>query len=364
MDDDDDFDVDLWQYDYWMDIDYGSDGDEIRQRRLDSRATRAKRRRLAETTRATPSKRRKVLPRRVRITGRVRPMDELSPVLKMKDAVVQRYEAQHTRLVDVRTLTSHALLGDWRERFQNTAMWAKKKPTVKLEEVHDAPDDDGSLQDEELGEARALLQAAQRDGEADEEWEDEEEDAGEGAEDDRGAMDLDPAALKMAIQQNLAAAGVNVKGMDEDTLMRFAMKMFAGGGDADDVVGEFAEQLLGGKPTEEAEEDADQTEEEKENGFAGWVRNQAEEKATKKQDTHDLPTPADSQGKPSASPPDKRPAENGSVLRGTKRKADSAVGLTGEPKRAATRRFDAPTAASKARSVSGAAPATRKGRKG
>jgi hypothetical protein len=292
-------------------------------------------------------------------------MDELSPVVMMKDAVTQRYEPQEIRLVDVRSLKSNALLKDWRERFHNAPMWAKKKPTVELEEVQDAPDDNGLSEDEDLGDTHALLEAAQKHGDADEEWEDENEE-GE-------AMDLDPEALKMAIRQNLAAAGVNIKGMDEDTLMRFAMKMFAGEGEADEVVGEFAQQLLGGGKGDgvEEEEEEDEKTEDEENGFAGWVQKQAAEKASnKEQKNRDLPTPADSQGRPSASPPDKclekemTDAESSAgpqAQRGVKRKADSAIHFK-EPKRAA-RRFDAPTAASKARSISGAAPA-RRGRKG
>jgi hypothetical protein len=299
-------------------------------------------------------------------TGKVLPMDELLPVVLMKHAVDQRYEPQETPLVNVRTLKTDALLQDWRERFRDTPMWTKRKPTAKLEEVQDVADDDSLSQDEEMRDARVLLEAAKRNGDLDEESEDED--------DEDEPMDLDPEALKMAIQQNLAAAGVNVNGMDEETLMRFAMKMFTGEGEAGDVVGEFADQLLSGRngdTAEDIEEEDAQTEDE-EHGFAGWVQKQAEEKASKKErEKRDLPTPTDSQGKPSASPPEKRPEKDVTAtessklsdrLRGTKRKADSAAHLD-EPKRSA-RRFDAPTVATKARSVSGRTTATHKGRKG
>jgi hypothetical protein len=366
MDYDEEFDMDLWQYDYWMDIDYASDGDEIRQRRLDSRTTRAKKRKLVEEARGSPSKKRKLLARAKGPTGRAQPIDELATVVMIKHAADQRNEPQDMRVVDIRPLKTQALLKDWRQKFQNTPMWPKKKPAIELEEVQDAPDDDDLDQDEEMGDMRTLIEAATKNvaelGE--EEWEDEDE------EDEADEpMDLDPEALKMAIKQNLAAAGVNVKGMDEETLMRFAMKMFAGEGEGDDLVGEMADQLLGGQRGDATDNETEDTENE-ESGFAGWVQKQAEEKAAKKEQVRgELPTPADSEGKPSASPPENRTgkgiaaARDGEEQRGTKRKADDGAVHVSEAKRAA-RRFDAPTAASKARAISSAGPASRKGRKG
>jgi hypothetical protein len=377
MAEDDDFDMDLWQYDYWMDIDYASDGDEIRQRQHNSRITRKKRKLLAASgtkIASSQSKRRKVLPakRKRSPTGRVVAMNELPLVIKMKRAVDQRYEPQEIKVVDTLPLKASSLFGDWREKFANTPMWAHKKPAATLEEVEDAPDDDGSGSSgtEVVDDARALLQAGtsgdlEEDGWEDEEDEEDEEEGGD------GPMDLDPEALKMAIQQNLASAGINTKGLDEQTLMSFAMKMFAGGGEGgDDLIGELTDQLLGGRKVQDDEdenEEEDAVTEDEEAGFAGWVQKQAKEKAAKK-DSAELPTPADSYGKPSASPPDKREkaktadAEAGAeIQRGRKRKADGPAEAE-KPKRPA-RRFDAPTAASKARSAV-PAPATRRGRKG
>ena len=177
----------------------------------------------------------------------------------------------------------------------------------------------------------------------------------------------------MAIRQNLAAAGVDVGDMDEETLMRFALKMFADEGEADDIAGEFADQLLG-KGGEESDED--RNEDDNEGAFSQWVAQQAEEKASKRQPGKDLPTPADSEGKPSATPPNKRPPIPASMVgatsvnntspvhdRGRKRKADDPVeeNIAKRP----VRRFDAPTAASKAR-IAGPAvgKVIRRGRKG
>ena len=405
MNEDEDFDIDLWQYDYWNDIDYGSDGDEIRQRQLDSRRT--KKRKLTQplstqlTTSPSSNKKRKVLPAKgVKVvkqpTGKARSMDELPSVVLMKKAVEQRYEAQEIPTVDVKPLVPVGLLGDWREKFKNAPMWTGKTGGVTLEEVHDAPDDDGGSED--TGEEIV-------DEDAEEGWEDEDED-GDGEEGGGMDLQLDPEALKMAIQQNLQAAGINVKGMDEQTIMAMAMKMFAGGseeGAGDDMIGEMAEQLLGGCGAGDAHDDDESAAatEDEETGFAGWVHKQAQAKATAKdkrehEHEHDLPTPTDSTGKPSASPPEKvKPAgkserqemdveveaeaEAGAEqdialekTRGTKRKADSAaVEDKGAKRTANARRFDAPTAASKARSVSSttkvpvaAVSGKKKGRKG
>ena len=198
-----DFDIDLWQYDYWNDIDYGSDGDEIRQRALESQRAK-KRRKVVPSTSTSGSaakKRRTVMGTRKRPTGKAMSMDELPSVVVMKHAIEQRYEAQDVKTVDVRPLVPMAVLGDWREKFRDVPMFATRKPVAELEEVHDAPDDDGAVVD---GEGMH---------EGDEGWEDEDE------EEEGGPMDLDPEALKLAIQQNLKAAGINVKGMDEAAIM-------------------------------------------------------------------------------------------------------------------------------------------------
>jgi hypothetical protein len=301
-------------------------------------------------------------------------MAELPTVVMMKDAVDQKGEAQDLKVVDTKLLKSSALFKDWKEKFRHTPMFAVQKPGVQLEQVEDVPDDDEGF--EEMDDAQA----------GDEEWEDEEdEEEGEGE-----PMDLDPEALKHAIAQNLKAAGISTKGMDEQTIMAMAMKMFSGGEGADDLIGELADQLLGGKKGDSAHEEEDEATEDEEAGFAGWVQKQAEQKAAKKTQEHDLPTPTDSLGKPSASPPDKRAkqkkgieieadveveanvgAENDLVVekrQGTKRKAESVTELEVGTFKKAARRFDAPTAASKARAASGSAPvpatAKRKGRKG
>ncbi|KIW00570.1 uncharacterized protein PV09_07924 [Verruconis gallopava] len=406
--DDDDFDADLWQYDYWMDIDYASDGDEIRQRQHDSRAMRAKKRKRAEQQRnakaPTPSKRRKVLA--VRSTGRVQPLDELAPVVMIKRAVEQRYEPQEMRVVDTKPLPSEALFKDWRETFQNTPMWTSKRPAVELEEVHDAPDDDEEDSeegddDDNIEEARALLECARRTGEHESDesaWDDEDEDDEDDVKDQNGLMELDPDALKMAIKKNLAAAGINTNGIDEQTLTGMAMKLFAGAGGRgetnEDILDVFTDQILGGggkkgqadSGVEQLREKEEAEEGEGENGFVGWVQRQAKEKAAQREQTQekhgdapDLPTPESSYGKPSTSPPEKvGPTEESAdaaqrvvqtrETRGTKRKADG-TGPAPEARTATRRRFDAPTASSRAKATatatsSGADAAARRSRKG
>jgi hypothetical protein len=261
--------------------------------------------------------------------------------------------------LDTQAIKPYALLPDWNVRLKDAQVFSKKN-TVKLAVVPDIIEEEEELLDE--GEDGAS------------EWLDEEDEEEE--EGDVGAMleGLDPEALKMALRQNLANIGIDVKNMDEEALLRFASKMLSGEAEADDIAGELADELLKeGEEEEDEEQNADAGA--STNALASWATKQAEARASTRTEKGNL-TPPKSYGEPSASPPDKKangnrpptPAENtlneeskDNGIRGTKRKADRAAEDDKAAKRPA-RRFHAPTAASQARVIA-PAKAGRKGRK-
>jgi hypothetical protein len=358
-DGDDDFDEEHWRFDYWMDIDYDSDGNEIRQRREDVQALKRKRPTTRAAVNKSPSKRRRVLPVLKRDALKLQQERNLPPIMLLKDRVNSHTGPVPGRLVDPKTLKPYALLPDWIVRFRNTPAFPQKKTTAQLAEVQDIVEDDL----DEIADGGS-------------EWmdEDDEEPGAEGA-----MLDgLDPEALKMALSQNLAALGIDIKGMDTETLLSFASKMISGEAEADDIAGELAEELLKqGEAEEDEDEEADAETGAPTYAFSSWVAREAEARASAREKQGNL-TPPKSSGKPSASPPEKTattnrpptPAEKGlsadgasEETRGLKRKADRAVDEDQNTKRPA-RSFDAPTAASKARSSAPPTKPWKKGRKG
>lgn len=309
-------------------------------------------------TTSSPSKRRRVVPALKKDAKKRRAERDLPAILLLKDRVNSHTGPTPGPLFDTKTLQPYALLPDWNVKLKNAPVFSNTI-TVKLAEIPDNIEDEEDLLDE--GE----------DGGS--EWldEDEVENEGEEEEDGLGAMlgGLDPEALKMALRQNLASIGIDVNGMNEEALLGFASKMLSGEAEADDIAGELADELL-----KEGEDDEDEEEESTDavapkNALASWATKQAEARASTRSGKDNV-TPPKSSGVPLASPSDKKvngirpptPIANSlqkEDMRGTKRKADSAAEEDSMAKRPA-RRFDAPTAASKARVV---APA-KTGRKG
>lgn len=357
FDGDDDFDEELWRFEYWNDIDYDSDGNEIRTRRAELQELKRGRRMQPSTTTDLPSKRRKVVPSLMKDAHKRQAERDLPAILLLKDRVNSHTGPIPGPFLDTKASKPYALLPDWSVKLKNAPFFAQRS-AVELAAVPDIIDDEEAL----------LIEG--EDGAS--EWLDEDEEENE--EEEEVVDDISPEALKMALRQNLANIGIDINGMDEESLFRLASKLLSGEAEADDIAGELADELL--KEDENEEDEAESSDRRvPKNAFASWATKQAEARAS----THGEQggwTPPKSSGKPSASPPDKdangirlpTPAE--SVLsedskddgtRGTKRKADSAAEVDISSKRPA-RRLDAPTAASKARVVA-PAKAVRRGRK-
>jgi hypothetical protein len=341
-----------------MDIEYDSDGDEIRERKADAQVAGVKRRKKPSATDTIPSKRRKIQP-----APKNNGFDELPPVMLVKGWATQKIsDATHVAAsppVNARKLKPWSLLKNWREKLNDVPLFPSRTKTAELEEVVDA-DEDEDVQALDMTGPSQLPEKSEEDI-------------------DTALGGLDPEALKMALRQNLAAAGIDVNGLDEETLVSFAMRMFAGEEEGDDVAGELVDQLIG-----QEEDQADEEGEEIQgDGFSKWVVQQAETQASKRGAKSVQTPPGDTQAsssqldttpkarrpptpKSSSSTENKSPDEKPtatSETRGSKRKAEAPIEAT-KSKRPA-RGFDAPTTASKARTMaSGSSKPTRKGRKG
>ncbi|TID23487.1 hypothetical protein E2P81_ATG03058 [Venturia nashicola] len=349
FDEDADFDEELWRFDYWNDIDYDSDGNELRTRRADIQDLKRRRNTQQPITAITPSKRRKIAPTLKKDAKKWQAERDLPAILLVKNRA-NSHIGTLGRHIDIKALKPYALLPDWSAKLKNAQVFSKKS-NVKLAEVPDLVEDEEDILVEDEDGASG--------------WEDEGEEGVESdeKEGDIGAMlgGLDPEALRMALRQNLANIGINVNGMDEESLLRFASQMLSGDADADDVAGQFADELL--KEGEEGDDDDDE-DIEGASTFASWATGLAKNRASTRGDKDNM-TPPENSGAPSASPPDRangaqpqtrteRPLQDGGI-RGTKRKPDGDADGNSTAKRLAplppARRFGAPTAASKARVV-------------
>jgi hypothetical protein len=382
----DGYDSDHWRYDYWMDIEYDSDGEAVRARRCDAFEARRKRQRTAATaaTAGSPRKRRKVA------SGIAYASDDSPAVLLVHGRVdeTQRLPASPGHL---QALRPWALLKDWRERGLGTAPpFPTRYAPTRLAQVVDIVEDEDEDEDG-VGDGEGYGPDSELVGDAKE---------GDELSQLLGAGGLDPEVLKMVLREKLSAAGL--KDLDEASLMRFAARMFAGDGEADDIAGELAEELL----EQEDENDGGEITEWVSQQVQSSKRGAVEDPLSPVEEPPKLlpfastpagrrpPTPASTATSSSADVP--LPEANTSSPRGQKRKADlsaeapsqtktkrslapsSSVSTVQGKKRKAdpddeppqpkrpARSFDAPTAASKSRSVSTGAvtsKATRKTKK-
>jgi hypothetical protein len=333
---------------------YNSDSyyDRIPQKKQQKKESTTKaaptRKRKASTSAPPASKKRKTA--HLSHSGSPIPFtDDIPPVVWVPQA--QRKE---TKAKSYELGKTASILGDWRKRFAGVSGFPKASQSA-TPEVLDAgyEGEDEELDEQEVDELYGL-EVRPEPGERPENrhimLEDDEEE-----EEEPGGLELDPEALKKALRQHLQAQGVNMKDIDESMLLQMATRMFANEGEADDIAGELADNLL------QREED----EEEESGGFVGWIANQvnASQNGAVKLDQAEaeapqLPTPSQSSGHSSRS-------ANDVLNKAEKRKADSAaIGQEApKPKRPA-HSFAAPTAASKARTVSATAAGSRgKGKK-
>lgn len=281
MDNMPDYDV----YNYWGDIEYGSDSywdTAIRQLRDEKQAkTGDKRKRVPETAEAKSNKRRKSEGAQQTPT----PDDSDN---EMPNVVFKSFE-ERSKLHDKRpTMTgyhsSFALLGDWKERFNDVDgfVFGTKEMPKDMQTAAEARDEDAPPK------KTAKQQSLPSPPEGDEEWEDDDE-----AMDDSPLAALDPEMLKAILKEKMSAAGM--EGMDEAAFMATISKMLAGEGDADEAAGELANGLLG------------QANDGGESALSGWLSQQGvdlqQDDDASSVTTAELPGPA-KEGESHASPPD------------------------------------------------------------
>ncbi|KAK8205097.1 hypothetical protein HDK77DRAFT_318554 [Phyllosticta capitalensis] len=322
-------------YEYWIDIEYNSDGwNDVHGKPKIGQSTAPGNKRKKGTQGGPPQKKIKVSQD---ATGSV--------AVNSLDAPPVRWISLEQRMDKVLGLNlplaepqeSFALLQDWRTRFVPAAA---SKASVDEEEGDWATDSEG--------ESRPPLDA----------------DAGGG--DDAmellAGSGLDPQALMRALQENLSVAGGAPAGLDQNTLLKYALRMLNGEGQADDIAGDMADDLF-----EQVDEDSDGNE------IAEWVSKQkngqadvaatddAEHGSSQSKNVELPPTPptaAQCAAEDASASKKTRTAAGNAATAGPsgsrKRKAEDAAPDSAppptKPKRAAGRSYAAATASSKAKS--------------
>ncbi len=180
--------------------------------------------------------------------------------------IAERVRQRDRTPTDPKTLTSFALITDWRTRYAGTTgELAEKAMPADMKRAAESKDDDTSPQPPRHIDAMIIA------GEDEEEREDEDTDQAEadGAEaeahSERGDLQaqlasLDPETLKAILKQRLGDAGLD--GMDEGAFMQTIAKMMSGDNDAEDAAGDLATSLLG------------QANDGKDSALTGWLSQQ------------------------------------------------------------------------------------------
>lgn len=224
---DEDKQADWDRFDYFIDIEYGSDGYDdatSEEYEIKDAKTGQKRKRASKQTRG--NKRRPAAGLGVQTDLSQR---EQSPVV---------WRSQKDRESEVEVLDdnaqSYSLLKDWREKMTDTPRWAHPSPAVRSPDPRPPRQDKGETG---IGVANA----------PDSPPYDEEEDGDEVDE------PLSREALMASLQRQLATAGGPLSGMDPQQLLEFAMRMASDKDAGDDIAGEMADAMLEGGDDEEGE---------------------------------------------------------------------------------------------------------------
>lgn len=324
------------RFDYFNDLEYASDGyDDAVFQVQSSKGPRIGQKRKRHVKRSQSKKRQRILG------------DTEAAVLGMSPIVwrSQANRESQPKLLDENAQT-YTVLQDWRKKLKDTPMWARgsppQSPTVQAarEQKHIA---------DVIGTAEPASPLSELDAED------------EGAHEDD--MDIDPGALMAALQSRLAEAGGPLSGMDPQQLLDFAMRMATGKDAGDDIAGEMADAMLN-----QGEED-DEEDPKAEANLLSWVAQQRNcgteppASAPEPTTTNDVERPSnppeenastaatDRTVRASQTVTRRRPQTNTSL----KRKAgdeNESEASTKPTKKRATRTFDAPTAASQARTAS------------
>jgi hypothetical protein len=342
---DEDMEDDWDRFDYFNDLEYGSDGyDDAKTQALHVKGAKAGLKRKRAVTTA-PAKKRLA---KESVSTRTEPTPPgHSPIV---------WRSQTKRGIEPQTLDDnaqpYALFKNWREKLADIPDWAKGSP----------PSSPGTLSSRPgkgKGKMAFVTEPASPPYDEDDDGDDEDDDGM-----DQGEDGIPQEALMAALQRQLAAAGGPLSGMDPQQLLEFAMRMATDKDAGDDIAGEMADAMLGGG--EEDEEDADAEEK-----LLSWVsqqRNGKKQEIPAEEDTAQRPpTPPSSHLKhsvrvtetnstSSTTAPTHMAAEPGTIKSSLKRKAEDEP--TGEgstkvlkKKTTTTRSFDAPTAASQAKST-------------
>ncbi|KAF2114129.1 hypothetical protein BDV96DRAFT_600856 [Lophiotrema nucula] len=345
------------QFDYFNDLEYGSDGyDDTKyytQKPEDAKVGE-KRKRGGVSRRGNKRQKQGDVWKDSTLDA---PPSTLSPVVwRSKEVPLE------PKMLDEKKAPSYALFKDWRNHMAKPPSWGKKK----REGV--------SVDASELVVSEDV-----------EEWIDEDI-----AEEDEGEEEsIDPTVLMNALKSRLAEAGGPLNGMDPQQLLQFAMRMMTDQDAGDDIAGELADNML--NQVEEGDDDED---EEVPADLLSWLSRQQKEgkeavgptpKSPEANYGGDRPptppsseanrtikVPGDANLGMSASQASNAVASSQNatiaVTQGRssrKRKAADDVGeedVMNVSKKKSTRSYDAPTAASQARATVAPPKATRSAR--
>lgn len=342
---DDDNQPDWDRFDYYNDIEYASDGfDDAKFEAHDVKNAKAGQKRKRAVHNARSKKKQRPTGQ---MDGQAGPLLRYSPVVWRS----QTGPKSEPKLLDD-DAQSYALLKDWRNKLADTPHWAR-----------------GSLHpSSNKAEGKIAFASEPMSPTSDVEGEQElEEEEGEEEGEEEESMGIDQTALMAALQGRLAAAGGPLSGMDPQQLLQFAMRM-ATGDDGDAIAGDMADAML-----DQAEEDEDEDADAEAN-LLSWVAQQRNAQPEPLATTPQLPDPTHDSVQPPTPPLSEvnrgtrasnnilKPSQtktkgtesNSRQSSALKRKADEEMDTESSAKvtkKRATRSFDAPTAASQARSL-------------
>lgn len=230
----DDWD-DLTRFDYWNDIEYDSDGYndraglptlkvKYREQVSDKKRIDHGRKRKLSVGATTTSKRPKLSRNTSTFIRDLPPVLFATPGLERQDPIV-----------DVSNMASYAILPDWREKFKDIKSVAHVSDRAKVPTVEDEDVDEG---------------------------------VDEKDEDDELDHEMDPSAateaLSISLQNHLSKEGLDTSKIDRTKLFALAQKMMTQDDDAEDLLADFIEDMLGAD-----EEDGD-------DAFTAWITSKAE----------------------------------------------------------------------------------------
>ncbi|KAG9206448.1 hypothetical protein G6514_003279 [Epicoccum nigrum] len=214
------------RFDYFNDLEYASDGyDDAVFQTHDTKGAKIGEKRKRHVK---PSQSKK----RQRVTG------DTEAAAKGMSPIVWRSQASRglqPKLLDENAET-YTVLQDWRKKLKDTPQWARGS-------VPQSPTAQAVNEQQHIAEIAVTAESASPPSGLDQE--------DDGALEDE--MDIDPGALMAALQTRLAEAGGPLSGMDPQQLLDFAMRMATGKDAGDDIAGEMADAML--NQCEEGEEE-------------------------------------------------------------------------------------------------------------